>query len=125
MKILIIDDDPLHLSSLETSLKVRNYECMSILSPVSAIEAYRKEHFDVVITAVKMLEINGEEVLKMVLGINPEAKVILIIGFCDVKIKVGKDDGIYDFFCKPIVIDELIHTLEKIEEEKAVNESEI
>ena len=114
MKILIIDDDPLHLSSLETSLIVRNYQCRSFLSPGAAIEAYQSEPFDVIITAVKMLEITGEEVLKKVRRINPKAKVILITGFDDVKIKAGERSGAYAFFRKPIVINDLIHTLEKI-----------
>ncbi|NQS98060.1 MAG: response regulator [candidate division Zixibacteria bacterium] len=121
MKILLIDDDSLHLSSLKTSLEVRNYKCISFLCPVSAIEAYRKEHFDVVITAVRMLEITGEEVLKTVHNINPDAKVILIVNFDDVRINIMKDDGVYALFCKPIVIDELVRILEEIEEKPAKN----
>ena len=115
MKILIIDDDPLHLSSLETSLSVRGYDCRSYLSPVSAIDAYRNGDFDVVITAVKMLGISGEEVLESILGIDPEAKVILITGFDDIKIDPGARKGIFGFFRKPVVIEELIEKIERIE----------
>ena len=115
MKILIIDDDPLHLSSLETSLSVRGYECRSFLCPVSAIDAYRDEDFDAVITAVKMLEISGEEVLESILDIDPEARVILITGFNEITIDPGNRKGIFAFFRKPVIIEELVGTLEKIE----------
>ena len=115
MKILLIDDDPLHLSSLEISLKVRDYQCRSFLRPLQAIESYRSERYDAVISAVKMLEISGEKVLKAVLDINPEAKVILITGFDDVNIDVGDGTGAYAFLRKPLKIEELVTTLEKIE----------
>lgn len=107
MKILIIDDDPLHLSSLETSLWVHGHECKSYLSPVSAIDAYREEEFDLVIAAVKMYEISGEEVLESILEINPEARIIFITGFNDVEIEPGTKKGVIGFFRKPIAIEEL------------------
>jgi len=68
-----------------------------------------------------MLEITGEEVLKTVHNINPDAKVILIVNFDDVRINIMKDDGVYALFCKPIVIDELVRILEEIEEKPAKN----
>ena len=117
MKILLIDDDPLHLSSLETSLVVRNYECRSFLNPISAMEAYRNEHFDAIITAVETTEPNGEVVPKSILNINPDAKIIIITSFGNGRIETGKDAGIRAFFRKPIGIDELIRTLENIQSE--------
>lgn len=115
MKILLIDDDPLHLSSLETSLSVRNYACKSFVNSVSALKAYREEHFDVIITAVKSLEKSSEEVLKTVKGINPQAKVILISGFEKPDADVGKNSGVWAYFRKPIVVDDLIGTLKTLE----------
>ena len=118
MKVLIIDDDPLHLSSLETSLTVRGYDCKSFLNPLSAIEAYGNEHPDVVITTVKILEVSGEEVLESILKVNPEAKVILITGFDEVINKTSTRKGIYAFFRKPLMMDELILVLQRIENTK-------
>lgn len=115
MQVLIIDDDPLHLSSLETSLTVRGYECLSFLDPVSAIAAYNERCNYVVITTVKILEISGEEVLESILTVNPEAKVILITDFDDAVNKSTVRKGIYAYFRKPIMMENLIITLQKIE----------
>ncbi len=115
MKVLIIDDDPLHLSSLETSLTVRGYECKSFLNPTSAIEAYGNECRYVVITTVKVLEISREEVLESILEVNPEAKVILITDFDDAINISGARKGIYAYFRKPIMMDDLVTALEEIE----------
>jgi len=123
LKILIIDDDQLHLSSLETSLTVRGYECKSFLNPLSAIEAYGSEVYDAVITTVKILEISGEEVLESILKVNSEAKVILITGVDMSLDKAGIRRGIYAYFRKPIMMDELIAVLEKIEKTQySINE---
>ena len=114
MKVLLIDDDPLHLSSLETSLSVRNYQCLSFLSPLKAIEEYRRETFDVVITAVKMTEISGQEVLKTILEINPKAKAIVITGYNEVKIDTNNEPSVFAFFRKPVAIDKLVQILEQL-----------
>jgi len=115
LKILIIDDDPLHLSSLETSLSVRGYDCRSYLSPVAAIDAFRNGGFDAVITAARMLEISGGEVLESILGIDPEARVIFITGFDDIRIDPDIKREVFGFFRKPVVIEELIDKIERIE----------
>lgn len=115
MKIMIIDDDPLHLSSLKTSLKVRNYECKGYLNPFSALEAFRLDQFRVVITTAKMLSISKGEVLNRIRALSPGSDVILINELNDMKYKPADEAAISATIRKPVIITELIHLLEKIE----------
>lgn len=118
LKVLLIDDDPLSLSSLETALSLMEVDCESFQDPLSGIDSYRTGGFDAVISDIRMPSMSGLEVMKTVHGMNPAAKVILISGSCSGQSKVtGNEDQVYAFFPKPIHISGLITALREIERE--------
>ncbi len=118
MNILLLDDEIDCLVSLAAVLKDAGSQCDEFTVPEKAVEAYRQKQYDVVITDMKMPGMNGIQVLKKIRSLNPAARVIIVTGFGDVETAIAAfNNGAYAFFGKPVDIDELMDTLEKIEGE--------
>lgn len=118
LNVLIVDDDEDILKSYRIGLKRTGYPITTVHDPVKALEMYRNEGFDIVISDIKMPYMSGIELLKHIKTINKNARVILISAFSDTSEMVGAvQNDIYAFFLKPIDIIELIMTLKDIEDE--------
>lgn len=109
MKVLLVDDDSLVNESIENSLQVFGLECVSFTDPLAALESYKKNKYDIVVTDFKMPVMDGMELFKNIKEINNDAYVIMISAFADeVLIQKSLDTGIFAFLKKPINIRELI-----------------
>jgi DNA-binding NtrC family response regulator len=118
MKILLIDDDEVSIKSLASFLEMIKHCCQAFTVPQQAIEAYRRNAYDVVITDMIMPGMNGLEVLQQVRSINPDAKTIIITGHVDAEIIIAAlNNRAYAFLGKPLKIEELMTTLYRIEQE--------
>ena len=118
MKVLLIDDEPRILDCFSSVLDLKGFTSKQFCNPKEAIDKYKREKFDVVITDFKMPEMNGMEVTEAIKAHDPNAYVIIISGYAnDYKAKIEHSEGIYTILHKPIDIRKLLDTLYKIEEE--------
>ncbi len=118
MNILLVDDDAGCLDGLATALEPSGHRCDAYTIPEEALKAYHQRPYDVVITDMKMPGLNGIEVLKKVRDVNPLGRVIIVTGYGDVETAIAAvNNGAYAFFGKPIQLNDLMETLEKIENE--------
>jgi DNA-binding NtrC family response regulator len=118
MKILLIDDDEVSIKNLASFLGMANNCCQAFTVPEQAIEAYRRNAYDVVITDMIMPGMNGLEVLQRVRSINPDAKVIVVTGHMDLGVIIAAlNNRVYAFLGKPLRIEELMVALDRIEQE--------
>jgi len=107
-KILIIDDDELVTTSLKRALTQSGYEIDIASSGKAGIEKVEKVNPDMVLLDIFLGDINGMEVLKKILLLNPDLPVVMITGFADVQTAVNAIKmGAIDFILKPINIDQL------------------
>ena len=65
-KILLIDDDPLVLRTLERLLKAQGYRTTAADSGLKAIELVKKEDFDLVMSDIRMPEMDGVETMEII-----------------------------------------------------------
>ena len=65
-KILLIDDDVLVLRTLARVLDTQGYETTAVNSGVKAIERVKKEDFDLVMSDIRMPELDGVETVKII-----------------------------------------------------------
>ena len=116
---MLIDDDMGVLESLGESLSSRGFSIKPFKNPKNAIEAYRSDKFDVVITDLKLPGINGFEVLRAVRARNPEAYVIILSSFDDPdNLEKAMNNGAYKFYRKPLLdMEDFVDTLYKIEQQ--------
>ena len=117
MKILLIDDDRDNLSLLGGFLSIKGVSLKVFDSPEMAVDAYKSEGFDVVITDMQMPKINGLGVLKAVRAFNPGACVIILSGTANGnQVEEAMNNGAYGFYHKPLHdIEGFAETLSKIE----------
>ena len=123
--ILIVDDEPLIRKSLFEILRIEGYNVDVASNGKEAIDKLKEAHFDIVITDVKMPNIDGIELLKMIRSDFGHMAVILITGFGMIETAVeAMRLGAFDYITKPIVDNEIKIIIKKIiEQKKLVDEN--
>ena len=87
---------------ISCTLEGAGYKVMSAENGIEGIKLFEKEHFDIVITDLKLPGADGIKVLKSVKNISHDAGVIVITAFADVKTAVeAMKEGAYDYISKP------------------------
>jgi two-component system, cell cycle sensor histidine kinase and response regulator CckA len=104
--ILLVDDRPENLLSLEGLLNDQGYELVRALSGNEALRLTLKQDFALVLLDVQMPEMDGFETAELMRA-NPKTKQIPIIfvtaGMKDFKFQFkGYDAGAVDYLAKPI-----------------------
>lgn len=107
--ILIIDDDITFGLMLKTLLEKNHYEVTSVISPVEAIRIIKEKSFDVVLTDVRMPEINGIELIGPIKKQSSHTQIILMTSYADITSAIKSiKQGAFDYIPKPINPDELL-----------------
>jgi len=107
VKILVVDDEKSMREFLEIMLTKEGYEVIIANDGERACEILNKETFDLVITDIRMKNINGIGVLKEAKDVNPGAIVILISAFATAEIAVeAMKEGAYDYIPKPFKVND-------------------
>lgn len=101
--ILIVDDEPSVLSSLRRLFRGKNYEVVTESSPAKALQRIDDEPIDLIISDMRMPEINGTEVLRHAAACQPNSVRILLTGYADLEdaIEAVNSGGIFRYLTKP------------------------
>ena len=96
-KLLVVDDERSMRELLELVLKREGYSVHTAENGTRALELVRQNVYDLIISDVKMPDINGIELLARVREISPETMVIMITAFATVDtarkaFKLGAED---------------------------------
>jgi DNA-binding NtrC family response regulator len=101
-KILIADDDELNRDNISQLLK-EEYEVKAVCDGRDGIEAFLEDKFDLVITDLRMPNVDGLEFLKFIKEANRDNIVIMITGYGTINTAVmAMKMGAFDFITKPI-----------------------
>jgi len=114
-KIFIIDDEEIIRVTTKKILEKFAYEVTTFEDGMKAVEEFKKQDIDLIITDMIMPKINGKELFYKFREINKNCKIILSSGFIkDEEIIALKKDGLAGFISKPFKNTELIQLLERI-----------
>jgi len=107
-RILLLDDEASLIKWLTYALEQKGYQVFATTDPREAMAEVKKQHYDLIISDIKMPEIDGFEFLKKVRGIHPDVPFIFITayGSMDSAINALRDRA-SDYILKPFSIDEL------------------
>ncbi len=116
-RILLIDDEPAQILSIQSFLKRRNYQVISANSGTEGLALFQKGNVNLVFTDYRMPDMNGLQVVKEITKINPEIPVIVLTAYSDSEdaVQVMKE-GAFDYLSKPIDLDELELLVQKAKE---------
>lgn len=123
MKIYVVDDERIIRVSLADELKDAGYEVFEFAHASSALIQMNTISPDIVITDLKMPDINGIEFLERIKKINPSIFVVLMTAYSTVSTAVeAMKLGAYDYVEKPFDNEKILHIIERIIELKQVKD---
>ena len=114
-RILVIDDEPDILSTLEMTLS-QDYFVATANGGEAGLALFRQQPFDLVITDMRMPGMDGVEVIRQVKALNPDVEVVMLTGYATLENAVMslRNAGAFDYLTKPLEnIDELFMAVEK------------
>jgi len=113
-KILVIEDEDQVRESYMDMFSFFGYNVESAPNGREGLARINKKDYDIIVTDLKMPEMDGLEVLKYIKKRKPFIEVIVITGYATLEnaIKAMKV-GAYDYFTKPIDIDHVRIVLSK------------
>lgn len=108
IQILILDDEEIVGKRLKTALEKSGYEVEIYQDGREAVARIAEKDFDIVVTDIRMDEIDGMQVLEHVLEKSDQTKVIIITGYATVEVaREALTRGAFDFIAKPFKPDDL------------------
>lgn len=114
-RILVADDHENTCVTLEAILRNEGHTVTTVLSGQSALEQVQHNAFDIVITDLKLGDVDGIKVLGLVRELSPEAKVIIMTAFGSISSTVkAMKLGAYDYLTKPVQKREILDVINKI-----------
>jgi DNA-binding NtrC family response regulator len=115
IKVLLLDDEPIVVERVKSSLEIAGYHVDSFTSSRDAIDMLKKEKYDILITDLKMSSPDGMEVLKSAKLIQPNIKPVVITGFATSQTaEFAKKMGAVEFIPKPFKMSQLKKILNAI-----------
>src|SRR6185312_16097039 len=118
LQILVVDDDKNLAQTIAESLERRGHECTVATSGKAGAARIDDGQFDVVLTDLRMADVDGLAIVEKVRVKLPEAEVFVITGFADVKTAVeAMKRGASHYLQKPIDLAELRAVVDKSAEQ--------
>ena len=112
--LLIADDEKNIRSGLELAFEDEGYTVVTAADGKEAWDKLQKNAIDLVITDLRMPEMDGYELLKRISAAYPTLPVIVLTGHGTIETAVETmRDGAVDFFTKPVDIDKLSLVVKK------------
>ena len=119
LKILIVDDERIIRVTLADDLKDNGYSVFEFSEPRTALLHIRDNDVDVVITDLKMPNMDGISFLKEIKKIKEEIFVVIMTAFASYPTAVEAIKlGAYDFVTKPFDSEKILLIIERIKEVK-------
>lgn len=111
-KILIVDDERSIRNTVKELLEMEEYKCETAENGVLALDSCRNRQFDLVITDIKMPEMDGVELLEKLKREFSDLPVVMISGHGTIETAVECiKNGAFDFISKPIEMNRLLVTV--------------
>ncbi len=107
-RVLVVDDDAVARDLLVEALRKEGYEVEATAGGGEAIARGREQRFDVVLTDLRMGEVDGLDVLREFKQLSPDTSVVLLTAFgsMDGAIEAIRH-GAYDYLAKPFKKEEI------------------
>jgi signal transduction histidine kinase len=106
--ILLVDDEEDIRDVLSVALMDMGYPVNTADNGNTALERYRNDQPDLVLTDIKMPGLDGIDLLRRIKELNPDTEVIMITGHGDMDLAIRSlKYGAADFVTKPINVDAL------------------
>jgi two-component system NtrC family response regulator len=120
-RILITEDDTTQREIIRDILVASGYEVEAVSSGAHALEALGGDHFAVLLTDLRMPEMDGVELLTRAKKVRPDCEVVVMTAYATIQTAVtAMKNGATDYLSKPFDKDELLVVIEKAIERRSL-----
>lgn len=114
-KILVVDDDPVVTLSCKRILGAEGYNIITVDKGKDGIKRISGEEFDLLISDIRLPDINGMDVVKESRIIQPKLDVVIITGYPNLEdAKESVQLGVFEYIEKPFTPDFMRNVAKKI-----------
>jgi putative nucleotidyltransferase with HDIG domain len=107
-KVLVVDDEEAIREVVTTLLEAQGYYCVACGNGRIALDAFRNDTFDLVLSDIVMPEMDGLKLLSELRMDDPDVPVIMVTAMHDIAIALEAiRAGAYDYILKPFEKDQL------------------
>jgi DNA-binding NtrC family response regulator len=126
VRILVIDDEPVICKGCSLTLSDQGHIVSTSLTGKTGMEAIRSGAYDLILLDMKLPDMDGMEILKAVHTMTPSIYLIIMTGYSTVQNAIeAMKSGAFDYLTKPFTDDELLFSVNKVIEKKAMAEENI
>lgn len=117
LEIVVVDDEPIVRKRLKPALEKNGYNVEVYEDGSGVLKRLREKTFDIVVTDVRMEDVDGIQVLEEVLAQSSRTKVVIITGYATIEMaREALAKGAFDFIAKPFRPNDLRVIIEKAAE---------
>jgi DNA-binding NtrC family response regulator len=114
-KVLVVDDEESILRTLIEALDVLGYDAIGAKNGLEALDVYEQNKVELVITDIRMPELNGIELMQRIRARDPEMPVVIITGYpLAYPPEKASTEGAAGYIAKPFRINQIDKLLGKI-----------
>jgi signal transduction histidine kinase len=111
-RILVVDDEQSVATTIKAILELDGSEVTAVTSGTEALAQLREHEFDVVLTDLRLDDLDGIEILRETQKLWPDTVSIMLTGYASLESAVtALRSGAYDYLIKPSDVDELRATI--------------
>jgi len=122
-KLLVVDNEERMCKVIQAGLTIEHLLTDTALSGRQALARLSNEKYEIVLTDLKMDQIDGLQLLREIKSRYPETEVILMTAFASQQTAIeAMRMGAYDYLIKPIDMDELSMRISRILEQQRLKE---
>jgi two-component system response regulator HydG len=112
--ILIVDDDVTFCLMLKKLLERHQYQVTTTFSPEEVSRIVRKQFYEVVLTDLRMPNVSGMDLIRLIKSESPETQVIMMTGYADIATAIQSiKQGAYNYIPKPFQPEEVLNLIQE------------
>ncbi len=116
--ILVIDDEQEFVSTLVRRLRKRGWDSEGVLTGGEGIRKIADGNFAVALLDMRLPDMDGSEVLREIMKINPRPRVIILTGHASASEgEEGIRNGAFDYLIKPVEFETLLEKLQTVRQQ--------
>ena len=127
-EVLVVDDEPQMLIAVRETLRRAGYIVTTAGSGMEALTRMKEKFFALIVTDVRMPEVNGIDLLRRIKKLTPQTPVVLLTAYGTVQNAVdAMREGAFDYLLKPFSAEALENVVRRAldsparEKEKALH----
>ncbi len=125
--VLVADDESAVLEFLTEAISGAGYRVFSARTGQEALQTFRTEHPELIITDLDMPGMNGLELIEAVKAVSPETEILILTAHSGVDSAIhALRQGVFDYLVKPVALAELEWSVKRaLERSRLVAENRV